>query len=252
VRAVVIAGQGQQSIARTARSLGCDVYLAPDLGELVIDFVTLREHVRGFPLVRMRPEAQRGLSWPLKRALDIAVALAGLVVSAPILAVCAALIRVETGPGVLFRQRRVGYRDEPLELIKLRTLKPTDALESETLWSIAHDSRIGPVGRLLRKASFDELPQLWNVLKGDMSIVGPRPERPHFVKKFSRTIPGYGLRHRMPVGITGWAQIHGLRGDTSIEDRARFDNHYIDGWTLRADLKIMLQTVWSLLRPGGG
>ncbi|MFI7124533.1 sugar transferase [Nonomuraea sp. NPDC050153] len=251
VRAVVIAGQGRQSTARAARSLGCDVYLAPDLGELVIDFVTSREHVRGFPLVRMRPEAQRGLSWPLKRALDIAVALTGLVVSAPILAVCAALIRMETGPGVLFRQRRVGYRGEPLELIKLRTLKPADAHESETLWSIAHDSRIGPVGRLLRRASFDELPQLWNVLKGDMSIVGPRPERPHFVKKFSRAIPGYGLRHRMPVGITGWAQIHGLRGDTSIEDRVRFDNHYIDGWTFRADLKIMLQTAWSLLRPGG-
>jgi exopolysaccharide biosynthesis polyprenyl glycosylphosphotransferase len=252
VRAVVIAGQGQQSIARTARSLGCDVYLAPDLGELIIDFVTLREHVRSFPLVRMRPEAQRGLAWPLKRALDIAVALTGLIVSAPVLAVCAALIRMETGPGVLFRQRRVGYRDEPLELIKLRTLKPADAHESETLWSIAHDSRIGPVGRLLRKASFDELPQLWNVLRGDMSIVGPRPERPHFVKKFSRTVPGYDLRHRMPVGITGWAQVHGLRGDTSIEDRVRFDNHYIDGWTFRADLKIMLQTVWSLLRPGGG
>ncbi|MFI7223415.1 sugar transferase [Nonomuraea angiospora] len=252
VRAVVIAGQGQQSIARTARSLGCDVYLAPDLGELIIDFVTLREHVRSFPLVRMRPEAQRGLAWPLKRAMDVAVALTGLVVSAPILALCALLIRMETGPGVLFRQRRVGYRDRPLELIKLRTLRPADARESETLWSIAHDSRIGPVGRLLRKASFDELPQLWNVLRGDMSIVGPRPERPHFVKKFSRTVPGYGLRHRMPVGITGWAQIHGLRGDTSIEDRVRFDNHYIDGWTLRADLKIMLQTVWSLLRPGGG
>ncbi|MFC4114448.1 sugar transferase [Nonomuraea zeae] len=251
VRAVVITGQAEQSLARTARALGCDVYLAPDLGELIVDFITLQEHVHGFPLLRMRPETERSVSWPLKRALDIAVAFAGLIVAAPILAICALIIRTEIGPGLLFRQRRVGYRGKPIELIKLRTMKPTDAHESATLWSIAHDSRVGPVGRLLRRASVDEIPQLWNVLRGDMSIVGPRPERPHFVEEFSRTIPGYGQRHRMPVGITGWAQIHGLRGDTSIEDRARFDNHYITGWTLRSDIKIMMRTLWSLLRLGG-
>ncbi|MEU6711340.1 sugar transferase [Nonomuraea sp. NPDC046802] len=251
VRAVVITGQGQQSVARTARALGCEVFLAPNLGEVIVDFVTLREHVRSFPLLRMRPEAQSRISWPLKRALDISVALTGLVLTAPILAICAMLIRHEVGSGALFRQRRVGYLGESIEVIKIRTLKPADAHESATLWSIAHDSRVGPVGKLLRKTSLDELPQFWNVLRGGMSIVGPRPERPHFVKKFSRTIPGYALRHRMPIGITGWAQIHGLRGDTSIEDRARFDNHYIDDWTLRTDLKIMLRTLGALLRLGG-
>ncbi|TDD57276.1 sugar transferase [Nonomuraea terrae] len=251
VRAVVVTGQGHPSVARTARALGCQVFLAPEPGEPVADFVSLREHVRGFPLVRMRAEAQHSLAWPLKRAIDVALALTGLIVSAPILAVCALLVRWETGPGLLFKQRRVGYLGEPIELVKLRTLKPVDAHESETLWSIAHDARVGPVGRMLRRTSFDELPQLWNVLKGDMSVIGPRPERPYFVEEFSRTVPGYELRHRMPVGITGWAQIHGLRGDTSIEDRARFDNHYIDGWSLRTDLKIILLTVWSMLRPGG-
>ncbi|TDC06041.1 sugar transferase [Nonomuraea longispora] len=251
VRAVILAGQCQQPVARTARALGCDVYLALDLSELIVDFVTLREHVRGFPLLRMRPAAQRSAFWPLKRALDIAVALAGLIVTAPVLAVCALVIRAEVGQSPLFRQRRVGCQGEPIDVIKLRTMKPADAHESATLWSIAHDSRVGPVGRLLRRTSVDELPQLWNVLKGDMSMVGPRPERPHFVDEFSRTIPGYGMRHRAPAGITGWAQIHGLRGDTSIEDRARFDNHYIDGWSLGTDIKIMVRTVGSLLRLGG-
>ncbi|MGW0809483.1 sugar transferase [Nonomuraea sp. NPDC002799] len=251
VRAVVIAGPGQQSLARTARALGCEVYLAPDSGDLIVDFVTSREHVRSFPLLRMRPEAQRSLAWPLKRALDITVALSGLIVAAPILAICAVIVRREVGPGPFFKQQRLGYREEPIEVLKLRTMKGADTHESATLWSIAHDSRVGPVGRLLRRTSVDELPQLWNVLKGDMSIVGPRPERPHFVEEFSRTIPGYGSRHRMPVGITGWAQIHGLRGDTSIEERARFDNHYIDGWTLLSDVKIMMRTVKSLIRLGG-
>ncbi|MEV0389378.1 sugar transferase [Nonomuraea sp. NPDC050643] len=251
VRAVVIAGTAQRSFARTARALGCEVYLAPEPDDLIVDFVTLREHVRSFPLLRMRPEAQRRGSWPLKRALDVAVALAGIVATAPILAVCAMMVRSEVGPKLLFRQQRVGLRGGPIELIKLRTMRSADPHESATLWSIADDHRVGPIGRSLRRTSADELPQLWNVLKGNMSIVGPRPERPHFVEEFSRTIPGYDLRHRMPVGITGWAQIHGLRGDTSIEDRARFDNYYIDEWTLRSDVKIMMRTVWCLLRQGG-
>ncbi|MFG2075326.1 exopolysaccharide biosynthesis polyprenyl glycosylphosphotransferase [Nonomuraea maritima] len=251
VRAVIIAGQDHHGIARTAAELGCDVFLAPEPGTPVTDFVSLREHVYGFPVVRMRAPAWRRPSWPVKRALDVLLAATGLVVSAPLLAVCALLAAWETGPGLLFRQRRVGRLGRPIEVIKLRTLKPATTHESETLWSIAHDSRLGPIGRVLRRTSFDELPQLWNVLKGDMSLVGPRPERPYFVEEFSSAVPGYDLRHRLPVGITGWAQIHGLRGDTSIEDRARFDNHYIDGWTLRKDLKIMLLTVWSMIRPGG-
>jgi lipopolysaccharide/colanic/teichoic acid biosynthesis glycosyltransferase len=130
-------------------------------------------------------------------------------------------------------------------------MRPLDDLESQTNWNIADDDRMGPVGRLLRKASLDELPQLLNVLRGDMSIVGPRPERPHFVEEFRLLYPSYRARERVPCGLTGWAQIHGLRGDTSIPDRARFDNFYIENWSLWLDIKIILRTATALVRNPG-
>jgi lipopolysaccharide/colanic/teichoic acid biosynthesis glycosyltransferase len=117
---------------------------------------------------------------------------------------------------------------------------------------VKNDARMGRVGRFLRNTSLDELPQLWNVVRGDMSLVGPRPERPHFVEQFARTCPGYMLRHRVPAGMTGWAQIHGFRGDTSIELRARLDNHYIDHWTFAGDLKILLLTARAMLCRDAG
>jgi len=120
------------------------------------------------------------------------------------------------------------------------------------MWNIAHDERLGPVGRFIRATSLDELAQLWNILRGDMTIVGPRPERPHFVASFTSAFPRYMARHRVPAGLTGWAQVHGLRGDTSIEDRARFDNYYIENWSLWADIKIILRTVSAVLRRQGG
>ncbi|MBG0821016.1 sugar transferase [Planomonospora sp. ID91781] len=257
VRAVIVAsepvpGADTPVLARIARDFGCEVFLAPEPGGLLTDFLPPHGHVRGFPLLRMRPVPQTRPSWPLKRLLDVAVALTGLVVTAPLLALCALAVRCEGGPGVLFRQSRVGLGGRRFEMLKLRTLHPRDPRESETRWSVAGDERVGRVGRLLRRTSLDELPQLWNVLRGDMSIVGPRPERPFFVDQFSRSLPHYESRHRVPAGITGWAQVHGLRGDTSIEDRARFDNHYIDGWTLRSDIKIIIRTVASVLRPSGG
>ncbi|WP_068921492.1 sugar transferase [Planobispora rosea] len=238
-------------LAGVARDLGCEVLLAPEPGGLLADFLPPRDHIWGFPVLRIRPLPQARPAWPLKRALDIVLALAGLVVCAPVIAVCALAVRCESGPGVLFRQTRVGCGGRRFELLKLRTLRPGDPHESETRWSIADDRRVGPVGRLLRRTSLDELPQLWNILRGDMSVVGPRPERPFFVDRFSASLPDYDERHRVPAGLTGWAQVHGLRGDTSIEDRARFDNHYIDGWTLRSDMKIVLRTVVSAFRPSG-
>jgi lipopolysaccharide/colanic/teichoic acid biosynthesis glycosyltransferase len=136
--------------------------------------------------------------------------------------------------------------------MKFRSLKPVDERESQTQWNIAHDDRLGPVGRFLRATSLDELPQLLNILRGDMTIVGPRPERPHFVETFTASFPRYTARHRVPAGLTGWAQVHGLRGDTSIEERARFDNYYIENWTLWSDIKIILRTVTAVLRRQGG
>ncbi|GAA3098383.1 hypothetical protein GCM10020254_49700 [Streptomyces goshikiensis] len=160
---------------------------------------------------------------------------------------CALAVRLSDGPGVIFRQERVGLYGRPFTLLKFRTLR-ADAHESATRWTVAGDHRMSPVGSFLRKSSLDELPQLWNVVCGDMSLVGPRPERPFFVAKFAAVHPGYEARHRMPVGITGLAQINGLRGDTSIEDRARFDNHYIDTWSLWQDLWILARTAASFFR----
>lgn len=186
-----------------------------------------------------------------KRALDAAVAALALLCLAPLLGACALAVRLADGPGVIFRQERVGLHGRPFTLLKFRTMPPADAREAATLWNVAGDRRMSRTGRLLRRTSLDELPQLWNVLRGDMSLVGPRPERPYYVEHFSRTLPGYADRHRMPAGLTGLAQVHGLRGDTSIADRARFDNHYIDSWTMWQDVTIMLRTAVTLFRHGG-
>jgi lipopolysaccharide/colanic/teichoic acid biosynthesis glycosyltransferase len=197
------------------------------------------------------PPAAGRLARGGKRALDAAVAAVALLCLAPLLAGCALAVRLADGPGVIFRQERIGLHGRPFTLLKFRTLRPSDDRESATRWTVAGDDRMSRAGRLLRRTSLDELPQLWNVLRGDMSLVGPRPERPYFVAQFSQTLPGYADRHRMPAGLTGLAQVHGLRGDTSIADRARFDNHYIDSWSLWQDVGILLRTAVTLFRHGG-
>nr|WP_079132206.1 sugar transferase [Streptomyces nanshensis] len=208
-------------------------------------------HVWGFSCRRLSLECPgTGWSWR-KRMLDLALVAPALVLAAPLLALCALAVRISDGKGVVFRQERVGLGGGPFTLLKFRTLRPADETESATLWSVAGDDRMSTVGRFLRRTSLDELPQLWNVLRGDMSLVGPRPERPYFVQQFSQELPGYSERHRSPVGITGLAQVHGLRGNTSIEDRARFDNHYIETWSLWQDVRIMVRTVISFFRLEG-
>ncbi|MFC8075853.1 sugar transferase [Streptomyces sp. NPDC057307] len=210
----------------------------------------MSQHVWGFTCRRVDPPtARRGTL--AKRLLDITVAAPVLLAISPVLLTCALAVRLLDGPGVLFRQERVGQHGRPFTLLKFRTLRPADDHEAATRWSVANDRRMSLVGHLLRRTSMDELPQIWNVLRGDMSLVGPRPERPFFVANFSKTHPGYAARHRMPVGITGLAQVHGLRGDTSIEDRSRFDNHYIDHWSLWQDVCIIIRTALSLVRPAG-
>ncbi|NUR85555.1 MAG: sugar transferase, partial [Nonomuraea sp.] len=208
-------------------------------------------HLHGYALIPMRPVAQRRPYWLAKRAADVTAASLALVVAAPLLALCLLAVRLEGGPGVLFRQRRVGMDGRHFDMLKIRTLKPTTAHDSATQWTVSESRLSGPIGGFLRKTSLDELPQLWNVITGDMSLVGPRPERPFFVDQFSRQIDRYGQRHRVPVGITGWAQVHGLRGDTSLDERARLDNYYIDEWSLWLDVKIILRTIGCVLRLGG-
>ncbi|NKZ08951.1 exopolysaccharide biosynthesis polyprenyl glycosylphosphotransferase [Actinomadura latina] len=240
------------AVLRISFGLPCETLLVQPPSDVVPVAPARREYLAGLPCARVDWRLRDPAARCAKRALDLAVACALLAVAAPVLAACALAVRIEGGPGVLFRQRRIGLGGEEFVLLKFRTLKPVDERESDTRWTVANDARMGRVGRFLRNTSLDELPQLWNVVRGEMSLVGPRPERPHFVEQFARTCPGYMLRHRVPAGMTGWAQIHGFRGDTSIELRARLDNHYIDHWTFAGDLKILLLTARAMLCRDAG
>ncbi|GAB3237264.1 hypothetical protein GCM10027586_15820 [Kineococcus gypseus] len=238
-------------VLRTCDRLRCEIIIVPRLYE-VHPTTSDTDLLRGIPLVRVRRAPFRTPGWRLKRAFDVLFSGVALVALAPVMAACAAAVRWEGGPGIIFRQQRVGLDGRGFDVLKFRSLKPVDETESATNWNIKHDDRLGPVGRFLRQTSLDELPQLWNILRGDMSIVGPRPERPHFVDEFSGLIPRYTWRHRVPSGLTGWAQVNGLRGDTSIEDRAQFDNYYIENWSLWLDIKIILRTTTQVLTRAGG
>lgn len=211
-----------------------------------------RDHIGAIPVQRIRRPARSGPSWQVKRATDIAVSGFALLLGAPVMLAVALAVRLEGGPNVLFRQLRVGLDGKEFELLKFRSLRPVSDAESATRWNVSNDSRMGPVGRFIRRTSFDELPQLLNILRGDMSLVGPRPERPFFVERFSAEHTRYGHRHRVPCGLTGLAQVNGLRGDTSIADRARFDNYYIEQWSFWLDIKIILLTVREVVTGGGG
>lgn len=238
-------------VLRTCDRLSCEIFVVPRLFEMG---ASGRETdvIWGLPVVRVRRAPFRSMTWRLKRLADVVAAGTAVVVLSPLLALIALAVRLEGGRGVLFRQERVGLDGRPFQVLKFRSLKPVDEGESATMWNISQDHRLGPVGRFIRTTSLDELPQLLNILRGDMSVVGPRPERPFFVTEFSKSMPRYLARHRVPAGLTGWSQVHGLRGDTSIEERARFDNYYVEHWSLWLDIKVVLRTVASVLRGSGG
>jgi len=220
---------------------GADLGIAPESKEI--------DHIMGLSMVRVKPSAlTRASGLRTKRAIDCAVAFAVLALSAPIFFTAAAAVRLSSPGPVFFRQRRIGRDGQPFELLKFRSMRING--DSDTTWSVAEDRRVTPVGRLLRKLSIDELPQLYNVLRGDMSLIGPRPERPHFVEQFGAEVPHYHDRHRAPVGISGWAQVHGLRGDTSIQERVRMDNYYVEHWSPWLDLVIILRTIGEILGVG--
>ncbi|MEV5160893.1 sugar transferase [Streptomyces sp. NPDC053728] len=242
---------GEELFALFARH-GCRVWLITDQGTVArCRTVPRPDHVWGFAAYALHAGPARPVAHRVKRGMDAVLAALALVAASPVLAACALAVRVCDGPGVIFRQERIGESGRPFVLLKFRTLRPADEHESATRWNVSADGRMSRAGKLLRRTSLDELPQLWNVVRGDMSLVGPRPERPYFVQQFSRMHPGYRMRHRMPVGITGLAQVHGLRGDTSIEDRARFDNRYIETWSLWQDLCVLARTAGSVFRLGG-
>jgi exopolysaccharide biosynthesis polyprenyl glycosylphosphotransferase len=237
-------------VIRQCDRMNCEIFVLPWLSE-VHHVSTDMDYIWGVPLTRLRRGAYRATSWRIKRLADIMASGLALIMLAPLMALIAFAVRLEGGPGVLFKQIRVGVDGRHFPLLKFRSLRPIDESESATNWNISHDHRLGPVGRFLRKSSLDELPQLLNILRGDMSIVGPRPERPHFVDQFRQSYPRYWARHRVPCGLTGWAQVHGLRGDTSIADRARFDNYYVENWSIWLDVKIIVRTTGAVFTRAG-
>jgi exopolysaccharide biosynthesis polyprenyl glycosylphosphotransferase len=247
----VVIGYGGMSAAelvdvvRDCERANLEIYVVPRLFELHSPR-DVDDHIWGLPLVRLRSPAQRLLTWRLKRAFDVVVATCGLLIASPVLLGVALAVRIELGRGILFRQTRIGQLGRPFDMMKFRSLPVGNGAS----WAVPEE-QLGPVGRCIRRYSLDELPQLFNVLRGDMSLVGPRPERPEYVHEFTAAIPRYLHRHRLPAGLTGLAAVNGLRGDTSIEDRVQFDNWYIDNWSFWLDMKILLRTLQAVLRGAG-
>jgi Undecaprenyl-phosphate glucose phosphotransferase len=219
------------------------IRLVPDL----LRVLTLRSSVEdldGLPMINLREGPLVGWAAVQKRAFDVVVSALGLLVLSPLLALVALAILVSAGRPVLYVQERMGLDGRLFGMFKFRTMHADAEAESGPVWTVPKDPRRTRLGSLLRKANVDELPQLWNVLRGDMSLVGPRPERPHFIEQFRREIPGYMLRHKTKAGLTGWAQVHGWRGNTSLHERVEHDIYYIQNWSLGLDVRILAMTLW--------
>jgi exopolysaccharide biosynthesis polyprenyl glycosylphosphotransferase len=233
-------------VFRTCEDASVEIHVLPRFFELATAMNSRNvDDVWGYPLLRLRRSLLRRHSRLAKRTFDASVAAFALLVVSPLYAAIAAIVKL-TSPGpVHFRQQRVGERGVIVEVLKFRSMRVNS--RSDVEWNPTNDA-VTKIGHVLRVTGLDELPQLWNILKGDMSLVGPRPERPFFVEQFKAEVPRYDDRHRAPVGLTGLAQVHGLRGDTSIDERARLDNQYIENWSLWRDVVILFQTFSAVIR----
>ncbi len=250
-------------LIQRCQELGIEVSVVPRMFDTINDRVGY-DSVGGLPLLSFSGVNPKGVQFALKHAIDRASAALLLLVLSPFLGLAALAVRLSSPGPVLFRQRRVGRDGTEFDLYKFRSMRldPVPAVAQPAGVDIAAledmlgvdtapggvegDDRRTLIGRLMRRSSFDELPQLFNVLRGDMSLIGPRPERPEFVELFGRDIVRYGDRHRVKSGITGWAQVHGLRGQTSLAERVEWDNYYIAHWSLALDIKIVLLTLVAL------
>ncbi len=228
-------------------NLSTDVQFVPDLFELHTSKMRLTE-VAGIPFISVREVALSGAGRIVKRTFDLVFTGAGILVLVPVFVVLALAIKLTSRGPVLYRQPRVGRDGREFGMLKFRSMRLDAETASGPVWTVENDPRVTPIGRLLRRWSLDELPQLWNVLRGDMSLVGPRPERMVFVEKFTQEMPRYFERHRVKSGLTGWAQVNGLRGNTSIEARTLYDLHYVENWSVWLDIRILLMTVNHILR----
>ncbi len=235
------------AIAAHCNDRDVSVRVFPDLFQIMTTEVSIGD-LNGLPLVSIRDVALRGWRLALKRVVDVVFSAAFLVAFAPVLLLLALLVKLDSRGPALYIQERVGLDGKPFPAIKFRSMRQDAEAMTGPVWASANDPRRTRVGRFLRRFSLDEMPQFINVLLGHMSIVGPRPERPVFVEEFARRVPRYQERHREKAGITGWAQVNGLRGDVPIEDRTAYDLWYVENWTLGLDFKIMLKTVFEMIR----
>jgi Undecaprenyl-phosphate glucose phosphotransferase len=231
-------------IIDSVKDTSVDLQILPDYS----DFLALGarvENFEGVPLIQLNESPLMGYRAWLKRGFDFIFAFLSLVLLFPLLLLLALLVRFTSRGPVLYRQERMGLDGRTFHMLKFRSMRIDAEAQTGAVWAVKDDGRRTAIGSFLRSSSLDELPQLWNVLVGDMSIVGPRPERPVFVGKFKHEIPNYMLRHRVKTGITGWAQVNGWRGDTSLEKRIECDLFYIRNWSLWLDMKILLMTLFK-------
>jgi exopolysaccharide biosynthesis polyprenyl glycosylphosphotransferase len=225
-----------------------DIKIFPDIFELMAREVEASE-LTGLPLLRVRDVTLRGWMRVLKRALDVAVSWTLLVCLSWWFLLMALLVKLTSPHGpVLYVQERVGLDGKPFYMLKFRSMRPDAEAESGPVWAVPNDPRRTPLGEVIRRFSLDEFPQLINVLVGEMSLVGPRPERPEFVAQFANLVPRYRERHMEKAGMTGWAQVNGLRGQTSIVERTEYDLFYVETWSLAFDVKILLKTLAAVIR----
>ena len=234
-----------EGIVAICEKFGVHTKFIPDYNSL-IPSKPYTEDLMGLPVINIRyvPLTNTG-NIIIKRIMDVAGALVGIVVTSPIMLLAALLVKF-TSPGpVIYRQERVGLHNKAFYMYKFRSMERQAPSEERKAWTVRNDPRVTPIGKILRRTSVDELPQLINIMKGDMSMVGPRPERPLFVEKFKEEIPRYMVKHQVRPGLTGWAQVNGLRGDTSIRKRIEYDIYYIENWTMWFDMKIIFMTFFT-------
>jgi exopolysaccharide biosynthesis polyprenyl glycosylphosphotransferase len=233
-------------LVESCHAAGVRCEFVPDLFEVMAGRVRVEE-LDGVPLIGSRLHPLDRVDRAKKRVLDAVLSAAGLLVLSPLLGAIALAVKLDSRGPVLFRQRRVGRDGREFRILKFRSMPPDAETGTGPVRATKDDARPTRLGKVLRRTSLDELPQLWNVLRGEMSLVGPRPEREHFVEQFRRRIPRYLERHGVKSGVTGWAQVNGLRGDTSIEERTRYDLWYLENWSVRLDLKILVLTFFRFL-----
>ena len=223
-----------------------DVKIVPDLAQFVSVGGAIEEF-EGLPVISVQASPLDGFNLMAKRIFDLVFGTLMLIVLSPLMLIVALLVKLSSRGPVFYKQERVSFDGSKFTILKFRTMH-VDAEAAGPRWATAGDERVTWIGRILRQFSLDELPQLFNVLRGDMSLVGPRPERPFFIEEFRRRVPRYMLRHKVPAGMTGWAQVNGWRGDTSIDKRIEYDLYYIENWSLLMDFKIVLLTLYRGIR----